>query len=41
MKKVLCTLIALGISASAFAQFIADKTDKKVTSGVDLFSDLQ
>ena len=41
MKKVLFTLIALVISASAFAQLIANKTDKKVTAGVDLFSDLQ
>ena len=41
MKKVLFTLIALVISASAFAQLIANKTDKKVTFGLDLFSDLQ
>ena len=41
MKKVLFTLIALVISASAFAQLIANKTDNKVTVGVDLFTDLQ
>ena len=41
MKKVLFTLIALVISASAFAQLIANKTDKKVTFGLDLFTDLQ
>lgn len=41
MKKVLFTLIALVISASAFAQLIANKTDKRVTFGLDLFSDLQ
>ena len=41
MKKVLFTLIALVVSATSFAQLIADKTDKKVTVGFDLFSDLQ
>ena len=41
MKKVLFTLITLVISASAFAQLIANKTDNKVTVGVDLFTDLQ
>ena len=41
MKKVLFTLIALVISATSFAQLIADKTDKKVTFGLDLFSDFQ
>ena len=41
MKKVFFTLIALVISASAFAQLIANKTDNKVTVGVDLFTDLQ
>ena len=41
MKKALFTLIALVISASAFAQLIANKTDKKVTFGLDLFSDFQ
>ena len=41
MKKFFFTLIALVISASAFAQLIANKTDNKVTVGVDLFTDLQ
>ena len=41
MKKVLFTLIALVISASAFAQLIANKTDNRVTFGLDLFSDFQ
>ena len=41
MKKVLFTLIALVISATAFAQLIANKTDKRVTLGVDLFNDFQ
>ena len=41
MKKVLFTLIALAISATSFAQLIANKTDKKVTFGLDLFSDFQ
>ena len=41
MKKVLLTLIALVISATSFAQLIANKTDNKVTFGLDLFSDLQ
>lgn len=41
MKKVLFTLIALVISATSFAQLIANKTDNKVTFGLDLFSDLQ
>lgn len=41
MKKVLITLIALVISATSFAQLIANKTDNKVTFGLDLFSDLQ
>ena len=41
MKKILFTLIALVISASGFAQLIANKTDKKVTFGLDLFSDFQ
>ena len=41
MKKILFTLIALVVSATSFAQLIADKTDKKVTLGFDLFSDLQ
>ena len=41
MKKVLFTFIALVISTTTFAQLIANKTDKKVTFGLDLFSDLQ
>ncbi len=41
MKKVLFTFIALVFSASAFAQLIADKTDKRVTFGLDLFHDFQ
>ena len=41
MKKLLFTLVALVISATSFAQLIANKTDKKVTVGVDLFSDFQ
>jgi len=41
MKKVLFTLIALVISTTAFAQLIANKTDKRVTFGIDLFNDFQ
>ena len=41
MKKILFTLIALTISATSFAQLIANKTDNKVTFGLDLFSDFQ
>ena len=41
MKKALFTLIALIISATSFAQLIANKTDKRVTFGLDLFSDFQ
>ena len=41
MKKALFTFIALIISATSFAQLIANKTDKKVTFGLDLFSDFQ
>ena len=41
MKKVLFTLIALITSATSFAQLIANKTDNRVTIGVDLFSDFQ
>ena len=41
MKKVLFTLIALVISASGFAQLIANKTDNRVTFGLDLFHDFQ
>ena len=41
MKKVLFTLIALIISATSFAQLIANKTDKRITFGLDLFNDFQ
>lgn len=41
MKKVLFTLIALVISATSFAQLIANKTDNKVTFSLDLFNDFQ
>ena len=41
MKKALFTLIALIISATSFAQLIANKTDKKITFGLDLFNDFQ
>lgn len=41
MKKLLFTLIALVISTTSFAQLIANKTDKKVTLGFDLFNDFQ
>ena len=41
MKKTLLTLIALAITATSFAQLIANKTDKRFTLGFDLFSDLQ
>ena len=41
MKKVLFTLIALVVSATSFAQLIANKTDNKFTVGFDLFNDFQ
>lgn len=41
MKKILFTLIAMAVSATSFAQLIADKTDKKVTVGFDIFHDFQ
>ena len=41
MKKALFTLIALIISATSFAQLIANKTDKRITFGLDLFNDFQ
>ena len=41
MKKALLTLVALVITATSFAQLIANKTDKKVTVGFDLFHDFQ
>lgn len=41
MKKHLLTLIALMLTATSFAQLIANKTDNKVTVGFDLFHDFQ
>lgn len=41
MKKAIFTLIALVVSATSFAQLIADKTDNKVTVGFDIFHDFQ
>ena len=41
MKRILLTLIAIVISATSFAQLIANKTDNKVTVGFDLFHDFQ
>lgn len=41
MKKVFLTLFALVFSATAFAQLIANKTDNRVTFGIDLFNDFQ
>lgn len=41
MKKILFTLVAVILSTSAFAQLIANKTDKKVTMGFDIFNDFQ
>ena len=41
MKKFLITIIALTLSATSFAQLIANKTDNKVTVGFDLFHDFQ
>ena len=41
MKKVFFTLIALVISATSFAQLIANKTDKRITFSLDLFNDFQ
>ncbi len=41
MKKILFTLIALTLSVTSFAQLIANKTDKKITVGFDIFSDFQ
>ena len=40
MKKILFTLVVLLLSTGAFAQLIANKTDKKFTMGIDLFSDI-
>lgn len=41
MKKILLTLVALVLTTGAFAQLIADKTDKKVTVNLDFFNDFQ
>ena len=41
MKKIFLTLITIIISATSFAQLIANKTDNKVTVGFDLFHDFQ
>jgi hypothetical protein len=41
MKKALFTLIALLVSATSFAQLIANKTDNRITVGFDLFHDFQ
>ena len=41
MKKVLLSLMAILLSVGAYAQLIANKTDNKVTVGVDLFHDFQ
>ena len=41
MKKILFTLIAMVVSMTSFAQLIANKTDNKITFGLDLFSDFQ
>lgn len=41
MKRILITLTALLLSTGAFAQLIANKTDKKFTMGLDFFNDFQ
>ena len=41
MKKALITFITLIISATSFAQLIANKTDKRFTFGLDIFNDFQ
>ena len=41
MKKILITLVALSLSTGAFAQLIANKTDKRFTMGIDIFNDFQ
>ena len=41
MKKILITLLALTLTTGAFAQLIANKTDSKVTMGLDFFNDIQ
>lgn len=41
MKKILFLLVAVVLSTNAFAQLIANKTDKKVTVNLDVFNDFQ
>lgn len=41
MKRMLLLLAAVVLSTSAFAQLIANKTDKKVTVNLDVFNDFQ
>lgn len=41
MKRILITLTVVLLSTSAFAQLIANKTDKKFTMGLDFFNDFQ
>ena len=41
MKRLLFTWIALILSLSSYAQLIANKTDNKVTMGLDFFNDFQ
>jgi len=41
MKKILITLLALTLSTGAFAQLIANKTEKKFTMNLDFFNDFQ
>lgn len=41
MKKFIIIFITLTLSATSFAQLIANKTDNKVTVGFDLFHDFQ
>ena len=41
MKRILFTLVALVLSTTAFAQLIANKTDKKFTVNLDFFNDFQ
>ncbi len=41
MKRLLVLLAAVFFSTSAFAQLIANKTDKKVTVNLDFFNDFQ
>lgn len=41
MKRILITLAALLLTSGAFAQLIANKTDKTFTMGLDFFNDFQ